>query len=48
MPLYIGGVRNINKLRGSYGRVGRPPKNYVPPHNPSLKSKSGLFIITFD
>jgi hypothetical protein len=48
MPLYVGGVRNTNRLRGSYGKVGRPPKNYVPPKNPSLKIKKGLYIILFE
>ena len=48
MPLFVGGVRNTNKLRGSYGKVGRPPKDYKPPVLPSLKIKKGLYIILFE
>ncbi len=48
MPLFVGGVRNTNKLRGSYGKIGRPPKDYKPPVLPSLKKKTGIFIISFE
>ncbi len=41
-------VRKTSKLSGTYGKIGRPPKNYTPPVKPIYKITIKKVIITFD
>ncbi len=43
----VGGRRTTTKFHGSYGKRGRPPKNYVPPVY-GLEKKKGKFILIFN
>tara|TARA_R110000737_G_scaffold137423_1_gene168276 strand:+ start:205 stop:381 length:177 start_codon:yes stop_codon:yes gene_type:complete len=43
----VGGRRIITKYHGSYGKRGRPPKNYVPPVK-GLEKKKGKFVLIFN
>ena len=38
----------FSKLKGNYGKVGRPPKDYVIPDKPILKIVRKKVIIKFD
>ena len=38
----------FSKLKGNYGKVGRPPKDYVIPDKPILKIVRKKIVIKFD
>tara|TARA_R110000824_G_scaffold13957_3_gene59995 strand:+ start:1587 stop:1727 length:141 start_codon:yes stop_codon:yes gene_type:complete len=40
-------INPLSKNKGSYGKLGRPPKDWKPQLNPILKIKKEKIIITF-
>jgi hypothetical protein len=40
--------KKLSKIRGNYGKRGRPHKNWKPEFNPILIIKKGKFYISFD
>ncbi len=38
----------FSKFKGNYGKVGRPPKDYVVPNEPILKIVRKKIVIKFD